>query len=308
MVGSEITLVRVTLLILLSSLLSSIPLRFISGYIFFDQLFINDTTRLMFVLTLFIYTFPTLFNSFMSSTKLSVPTDYSCTNSTFFLIAPLLLLSPNFYSFFFLIELLGVTILVKFIFIPMTYSSKGVKKGSISSKPKPLILSIFTYYWMSFFSSAFIIMYVIVVLFTWGTVDYYELNLMIGFSRFTLISTSSIFYSLLGLIFSLGFLLKAGAAPFHTYKVAVYRGLPLLSVLNYTFMFYTTYIVYFSYVIPVLVHTTGLVSGLFILLTVVVGSITLLVSMFSNRHLKSFLALSSSLNIISIILILLCVR
>jgi predicted MFS family arabinose efflux permease len=131
---------------------------------------------------------------------------------------------------------------------------------------------------------------------------------MFGFSKFTLISTSSIFYSLLGLIFSLGFLLKSGAAPFHTYKITIYKGLPILSIVNYTFMFYTTYIVYFSYIIPTLVHTTGLVSGLFILFTIVVGTVTLLTSMFSNKHLKTFLALSSSLNVISVLLILISIQ
>lgn len=306
--SSELVLSKVSVVIVIVSIFSSFPLKFISGYIFFDQLFIHDTSRLLFILTLSAYLIPTLFNFYLSISKLSVPTDYSCTNTTFFLIAPFLVLSPNFYSFFFIIELLGVIILVKFIFLPMTYSSKGEKKGVLSSNPRPLLVSIFNYYWMSFFSSSFIILYIIIILFTWGTSDYYELNLLDSFSKFTMISTTSLFYSLLGLMFSLGFLLKAGAAPFHTYKLTLYRGLPLLSIVNYTFMFYITYIVYFSYIIPILVHTTGIISSLFLLLIIVLGSIMLLISLFSNRQLKSFLALSSSINIISILLILLCVR
>lgn len=127
------------------------------------------------------------------------------------------------------------------------------------------------------------------------------------FSKFTMVSTSSIFYSMLGVFFSLGFLLKAGAAPFHLYKVSLYKGLPLFSVIVYTFIFYITYILYFSAIIPVLVHTTGIVSGLFTLLTLVLGTIYLTSSLYSNRNLKSFLALSSSINAITVLILLVAV-
>jgi hypothetical protein len=136
----------VALLIVITTALTTLPLRYVSGYIFFDQLFVNSTTRLLFIVTLFIYLLPSLFMVFIALTKVSVPTDYTSVNLMFFVIAPFILLSPNFYSFFFLIELLGVLILVKFIFLPLTYSGKGQNKGHIASSSKPLTLSIFTYY------------------------------------------------------------------------------------------------------------------------------------------------------------------
>lgn len=130
---------------------------------------------------------------------------------------------------------------------------------------------------------------------------------MMYFSKFTMISTSSLFYSTLGLFFSLGFLLKAGAAPFHLYKVSVYKGIPLFSVIVYTFIFYLTYMMYFSYLIPVLVHTTGILTTLFMLFTLTVGTIYLTTALYNNRNLKTFLALSSSINAITILLILISV-
>lgn len=305
--SNEITMLRSSIVVLLISSLLSTLNRSISGYIFFDQLCINESLRFFHLFLSYSYLFLSLKVLTAWSSKVSIPTDYSATNATFFIVSPLIVLASNFYSFFFIIELLGVIILVKFTFLPLTYSSKDSNKGAISSTPRPLVISIFTYYWMSFFSSSFLLVYIVTMLFTWGTVDYFELSVMMYFSKFTMISTSSIFYSMLGLFFSFGFLLKAGAAPFHLYKVSLYKGLPIFSAVVYTFMFYLTYIIYFSFIMPVLVHTTGVVSSLFILFVLVIGTLYLLSALYSNRNLKSFLALSSSINAITIFILLISV-
>lgn len=158
---------------------------------------------------------------------------------------------------------------------------------------------------MAFFSSIFILIYIISMTFSWGSTDYFELSVLSYFHDIVPLSTSSVFYKSLGLFFSLGFLLKAGAAPFHVYKVSLFKGLPLFSVMVYTSMFYLTYISYFAYLMPTLVYTTGLASTVVSLITLLVGTVLLLNSLFSNRHLKSFLALSSSLNAVMVVLLLL---
>lgn len=158
---------------------------------------------------------------------------------------------------------------------------------------------------MAFFSSVFILVYIISMAFCWGSTDYFELSILHYFYNILSLSTSSLFYKSLGIFFSLGFLLKAGAAPFHVYKVSLFKGIPLFSVIVYTSMFYLTYISYFAYLMPTLVYTTGLASTAVSLLTLLVGTVLLLNSLFSNRHLKSFLALSSSLNALMIVMLLL---
>lgn len=55
-------------------------------------------------------------------------------------------MTPNFYSFFFIIELLGIAMLVKFTFMPMSYSSKNKVRGIVLATPKPMVMAIFTYY------------------------------------------------------------------------------------------------------------------------------------------------------------------
>lgn len=130
---------------------------------------------------------------------------------------------------------------------------------------------------------------------------------MSSFNKVTLLSINSFYYSLLGLLFSLGFLLKAGAAPFHLYKASLYKGLPLFSIFNYTLVFYLTYLMYFSLIIPVIVQSSGTLSVYFLAALTIISLVLLSASLFSNRHLKTFLALSSALNAAVLIMILISV-
>lgn len=304
---SDLSILRVSFILYLVSFIHISTMKFSSGYIFFDQCYISESSRRYFLLISFIYIFITYLNLLLHSNKINLPSDYSCSNITLFIISPYIFLCSNFYSFFFVIELLGIIILVKFTFLPLTYSNKGESKTTITSTPKPLVLSIFTYYWMSFFSSSFILVYILFMLFTWGTVDYFELLTLSTFDNVLLKSISSIYYPILGLLFSFGFLLKAGAAPFHLYKASLYKGLPLFSILNYTLVFYLTYLIYFSLIIPVIVQSSGILSVYFLAAVTLVSLLLLSTSLFSNRHLKTFLALSSALNAAVLVMILISV-
>ena len=112
------------------------------------------------------------------------------------------------------------------------------------------------------------------------------------------------FYSIIGALFVLGFLLKAGAAPFHTYKVYMFNGLPLYSVIIYTSLFYITYLSYFAYIIPVIILPYSNLSVLIILSVTVLGLVYLTNDLFANRYLKAFFALSSALNAVMLTLLL----
>lgn len=118
-------------------------------------------------------------------------------------------------------------------------------------------------------------------------------------------SVSTYFYSTIGALFVLGFLLKAGAAPFHTYKVYMFSGLPLYSLVIYTSLFYLTYLSYFAYLIPTIVLPYSNLSTLVIIVVTVLGLLYLTNDLFTNRYLKAFFALSSSLNAVMLLLVLL---
>lgn len=304
-VGIDGTTIRMSSLLMLMVFFKSAILKTSSGYVFFDQLIVLNSTYWLYLLMLASYLTVTIKTLISWLSKVKIPSDYTCVNLTFFLVAPVLPLTANLYSFFLIIELLGVCILTKFSFLPLGYSSKTKSKGTMLSTPKPLVMSIFTYYWMGFFSSIFMAIYLIVMLYTWGTTDYYELTTLFYFSDKIVMSVSTYFYSTIGALFVLGFLLKAGAAPFHTYKVYMFSGLPLYSLVIYTSLFYLTYLSYFAYLIPTIVLPYSNLSTLVIIVVTVLGLLYLTNDLFTNRYLKAFFALSSSLNAVMLLLVLL---
>lgn len=293
--------------VLITVIFKIILLKTIAGYAFFDQLIIINNTYWLFLLMILSYLIVSIKMLISWLSKVKIPSDYTCVNLTFFLVAPVLSLTANLYSFFLVIELLGICILTKFSFLPLGYSSKTRLRGTILSTPKPLVMSIFTYYWMGFFSSIFLVFYLIAILYVWGTTDYYELTNLFYFSNAVIVSLSSYFYSILSSFFVLGFLLKAGAAPFHTYKVHMFHGLPLFSVIIYTSLFYITYLAYFAYLTPTIVLPSCNLGSLITVVVTTLGLIYLINDLFTNRYLKAFLALSSALNAAMMIFILLSI-
>lgn len=165
-VDIEGVVIKMSSLLMLIVFFKVIILKTISGYMFFDQLVVVSSNYWLFILMLASYLTVTIKTLISWLSKVKIPNDYTCVNLTFFLIAPILPLTANLYSFFLVIELLGVCILTKFSFLPMGYSSKTKSKGTMLSTPKPLVMSIFTYYWMGFFSSIFLAMYLIIMLYT----------------------------------------------------------------------------------------------------------------------------------------------
>jgi len=296
--------IKLSLILLLMFTFRLFAIRVPTGYFLFDQLHVFNNTFFFFVLLLLSYLLLTsnVFISWLS--RVRVPIDYTCTLLTLLITAPTILLTSNFYSFFMIIELIGVCILAKISLLPLSYSLKDNSKGVIMTTPKSLILSIFAYYWMSFFSSIFLMIFVIFIIFSWGTADYFEINVLVSFTDVIAKSTGTEFYQLIGALFIFGFLLKAGSTPFHMYKVNLFQGLPIFSTIVYTFIFYLTYISYFAYLLPSVMYLTGTTGVILSLTMLIVGIVLLLGALFSNRYLKSFLALSSSINAAIILLLL----
>jgi len=143
---SEGVSIRMALLVLLTYCIASTINRGVAGYFFFDQLINIDNLNSFFVLLSISYLLVKGKVLIAWVSKFSIPSDYTCVTLSFFLIAPVVSMTPNFYSFFFIIELLGIAMLVKFTFMPMSYSSKNKVRGIVLATPKPMVMAIFTYY------------------------------------------------------------------------------------------------------------------------------------------------------------------
>lgn len=125
---------------------------------------------------------------------------------------------------------------------------------------------------------------------------YFELNTIISASGGSKGPAHTILIILWDSLFIFGFFLKAGIAPFHLFKVEIYRGLPFFTVFIYTFLYFISFFLYFIYVVYILLPHILYYNFYILELIIVYASLYLSASLFSNRHVKTFLALSSILN------------
>ena len=132
-----------------SALFMLSELRLVSGFMLFEQLLISPFTRDILLVALCTYTLLQYITYLMSFYKVTFSLEYLYSLSTFFIMSPLLYLSSSLYSFFFLLEVLGV--LVVLLFSSLTYlGPKGTSNealytsNTVNPAPAKLVISLFT--------------------------------------------------------------------------------------------------------------------------------------------------------------------
>jgi len=106
----------------------------------------------------------------------------------------------------------------------------------------------------------------------------------------------SLFIILWDFLFILGFFLKSGLAPLHLFKIEIYRGLPFFTIFIYTFLYFLSFFLYFIYLVHWLMPHILFYNAYILEFFVAYGVLYLSMTLFSSRHTKTFLALSSILN------------
>ena len=297
---SELAFGRASCVALLTFITILINLRFVSGFIIYEQLIVSPFSRDMFIILSLFYFILQCITSNMAFYKLNLSLEYLYSLVIFFVMSPLLYLSSSIYSFFFILEVLGVLVVLLFSSLTSSGSQKNAENSYVSDivspAPSRLITSLFTQFWISFFSTVLIVLFLIVSLFVWNTSLYFELNAIITSQNVIPGTAHSLFIILWDFLFIFGFFLKAGIAPLHLFKIEVYRGLPFFTIFIYTFLYFLSFFLYFLYVIYWLMPHI-IYYNLYILEVLVIYSVLYLsFTLFSNKHLKTFLALSSILN------------
>lgn len=147
--ANEVSFSRSTLFIFLLALFMLSELRLVSGFMLFEQLLISPFTRDILLVALCTYTLLQYITYLMSFYKVTFSLEYLYSLSTFFIMSPLLYLSSSLYSFFFLLEVLGV--LVVLLFSSLTYlGPKGTSNealytsNTVNPAPAKLVISLFT--------------------------------------------------------------------------------------------------------------------------------------------------------------------
>jgi len=270
-----------------------------------DHIFITETCIYIigFILVLAVFVINILYN--LSLSKLYFSVDFLYVLSMIFIILNILFLSNTFFTFYFILELTVCLVFFKFAVSrfwfrnPLKiYSVNSLEKFS-GALPKNHLNVLFYQYWVSFFSSIMLLFFFINLEFFFSSTEWTFINLLLLFGE---LPNSFYFYFF---IFIISFFLKIGAAPFHLYKIEVYKGLPFITIFIYTIIFFSVYFLYF--VILLLNNMTMFYVYYWISLSILIilGIFYLIFLLFDINFLKNFFAYSTIINLVSFICILL---
>ena len=209
-----------------------------------------------------------------------------------FTLLPYLFCVNTIFTFLFFLEVLSAILFYKLLSSKIWYKKNSSKADMVNNIPQNYINMIFFQYWVTFFSTIFIIYFYICVFYFFGTSDWFIIQYLNCFEYNNItFGTATTLY-----IFITGVFLKLGIAPLHLFKLEVYNGLPYITIFFYTTFYFVVFFVFFF---------VFLYDFLFIFLSqmynmllcfIFIGSVFTIVLMFDVSFIKAFFAYSTIIN------------
>ena len=154
---------------------------------------------------------------------------------------------------------------------------------------------IFFQYWVTFFSTIYIVYFYINIFYIYGTSEWFVIQL-VDFTNTedNYIQTNTI--RLLLLVFILGVFFKLGVTPFHLFKIEVYKGLPFLSIFFYTTYYFVIFFTFFVFLLSDFLYSFVNQYFLFLFFILLFGSFYVIILLFDVSFLKAFFTYSTIIN------------
>lgn len=228
--------------------------------------------------------------------------DFVATLFNFFIWLWMLVFSNNLFTFIFFLELLSA--LVMLTLITSTFSSihfyNTLNYSSSSyfqvSTPTAFLQTLLMFFWTTLVASLTLFIFLMVFYLQFLTFDWNITSSIFVF----LITTSSLKLSFTlafsWLLILLCIFLKCGIVPFYLWKPAFFKGMTLLSLFFYIYVYYFTVFFYFTYVIFYYFNELFSFNIHVVIILLLLGTLSLSTILFESFYLKAFLALSSILN------------
>lgn len=220
------------------------------------------------------------------------------------LISPLLFLSNNLISFYFIIELIVLTVFYQFINNKNDFKKKFSINNLYSIFSKSYVNLIFYNYWVSFFSSVFILYVLILILAITGLNDFFALNYMFTFMlNYNTLNNTLLLYILIFILF-FAFILKLGISPLQLYKVEIYKSISLLNILYYTIIYFLFFFVFFILLFIYYLSSLHTITAIILLFFVIISSLYLFSFIYDINMIKVFFSYSTIINSLLFIILL----
>jgi len=229
--------------------------------------------------------------------KVEYPLDFFFSLLNLLIFLPILFCVNNFFTFLFVLELISCFLFYMLSASKIWYKNiEDVKINIKNEKPQLYINMIFFQYWITFFSTIFIIYAILNIFYFFGTTEWCLFNFVNNMSNITTlnITKNNSFFISTVLIFSV--FLKLGVSPIHLFKIETYKGIPYLSIL-----FYTTYyfiIIFFMFLCLIDENFLSFINFYYyiFLLILFLGLVYVTTLLFDVNYLKAFFAYSTIIN------------
>jgi hypothetical protein len=209
-------------------------------------------------------------------------------------------LANTFYTFFFTMEITSLLILYKFSTSGNIFKKNNFFKNNLifkTNSSKFYLNMIFYQYWINFFSSIFLLFFLLSIMYIYGSSEWVLINLLCFFSINNAFLTNFWFFLILWFFFFIGFFLKLGSAPMHFFKVEVYKGLNLISIFFYTTVYFLSFFLFFSQLVLIYLNTFKFLFFIFYYLLFFLSFISLFFLLFNIVFFKNFFVYSTIVNI-----------
>lgn len=264
--------------------------------LWFNHFILNNFT--LNLLYLFIFVSFTTFYILKATTKktnIVKSSDYIFSINNLVLVFPYLFFVNTVFTFLFLLELVSVILLYKLISSKIWFKSSN--KNVSNTIPQNYINMVFFQYWVTFFSTIFIVYFYINVFYLYGTSEWFVLQFLNSLDFETNYVQSNMI-RLLILVFTLGVFFKLGITPFHLFKIETYKGLPLLSIFFYTTYYFVVFFTFFLFLFSDFLCVFVNQYFLLFMLILFFGSFYVLILLFDVTFLKAFFTYSTVINTI----------
>ena len=161
---------------------------------------------------------------------------------------------------------------------------------------------VFFQYWVTFFSTIFIVYFYINIYKLYGTSDFYIIQFICSSNNHYHNNMESFNSRILAWTFLMSVLFKLGITPLHLFKVEVYKGLPFISIFFYTVYYFTIFFIFFIFFLNDFLFFLLPQYYLLLVLIILIGIIYVIILLFDVTFLKVFFTYSTIINSIAFLI------
>jgi len=286
--------------------------RGIVGGVWFGHFYLNDYGLWLVILVTITCGFILLVVGLNTQTLQTLSFDYFFAIVLLIIFIPLMFFASNLLTFFFLLEVISGLILYQFVVgrdwgLLLTTRRASFFSTAGFSPNSSLTNIVFFQYWVSFFGSVLLVYSILFCFYYYGTTEFVLVNFLMNLD---VRSNSGVGNSHLGLIsFTLivAFFLKLGLAPVHFYKIEIYKGLPLVTILFYTVFFFIGFFFYFCMLLTSWLQAFTTIWFIACVILVISGAVILTFLLFDVIAVRAFFAYSTIVNSLGFFILLISV-